>query len=290
VTTEDLVGQYGYLGIILLLILGGLGLPVPEEAPVVLAAILTKHDQMNVFLAFGSCLLGVLLGDFVVYFLGYYYGERVLGFRLTRKVLTRAREEQLKGYFVRHGFKILIVGRFAVGFRTAAYLTAGILRLPALKLLGIDLVAATLSTSLMFLLGYVFAHQIEAVLKGAQHWAVAIAAVAVAGFLIYRYVQGRRKAGQAVGPKILVGPDVPLPPDDLAVRKALSASGIHPAAIMEATSLPVEKPAPVVEAPPEPPTLPTDGDVVPTGPDSNGSVSAAVPSEAGPPGPAEGVD
>ncbi len=53
---------------------------------------------------------------------------------MTRKLLTLDRETQIKGYFHRHGFKILILGRFAVGFRTAAYLTAGILQLPVLKL------------------------------------------------------------------------------------------------------------------------------------------------------------
>lgn len=218
-TAESLIAQYGYLGIVLLLVLGGLGLPVPEEAPVVLAAILTRNAKMNGVLAFGSCLGGVLAGDFLVYFLGYYYGERVMSFRLARKFLTRAREEQVKGYFHRHGFKILIVGRFAVGFRTAAYLTAGILRVKPLKLLMIDLIAATLSTTLMFVLGYVFAHQIEAVLQGAQHWAVVIAAAVVAGVVLYRFIQGRRRAGQPVGPKLLVEEDVPLPPDDLQVLK-----------------------------------------------------------------------
>lgn len=252
-TTEQLVGQYGYLGIILLLVLGGLGLPVPEEAPVVLAAIFAKNGQMHPVLAFGSCLVGVLLGDFVVYFLGYRYGERVLSFRLTRKFLTRAREEQLKGYFHRHGFKILIVGRFAVGFRTAAYLTAGILRLPAFNLLMIDLLAASLSTTLMFGLGYVFAHQIEAVWKGAQHWIVAIAAVAVAVIVLYRFIQGRRRAGRPVGPKILVELNVPLPPDDLQVAKALSTSGIHPALAVEPPSDGPRDQAPrPAQAPPSP--------------------------------------
>ena len=62
-----------------------------------------------------TCLVGVLVGDFVVYFLGYYYGEKVLSLPVTRRLLTRAREAQIKGYFHRHGFKILVLGRFAVG-------------------------------------------------------------------------------------------------------------------------------------------------------------------------------
>ena len=39
--TVDLVRRLGYFGIVLLLVLGGLGLPVPEEAPVILAAVLS---------------------------------------------------------------------------------------------------------------------------------------------------------------------------------------------------------------------------------------------------------
>ena len=137
--TEALIGKLGYVGIALILVLGGLGLPIPEEAPIILAAVLSRKGAMWAPWAFGSCLSGVLLGDFIVYFLGYVYGEKVLSLPLTRKFLTRARETQMQGYFHRHGFKILILGRFAVGFRTAAYLTAGILKLPALKLFLTDL-------------------------------------------------------------------------------------------------------------------------------------------------------
>lgn len=213
--TEQLVGQLGYIGIALILVLGGFGLPIPEEAPVLLAAILTRNGQLNGPLAFSSCMIGVLLGDFLVYLIAYRYGERVLSLPLTRRLLTKAREAQIKGYFHRHGFKILILGRFAPGFRTAAYLTAGILKLPPLKLLLIDLVAVLLSTSLMFLLGYLFAHQIEKGLHEAQQWVAIAIAAGVGGWLMYRHYQGQRRAGLPVGPPVLVSDDVPLPPDDL---------------------------------------------------------------------------
>ncbi|HEV3163548.1 MAG TPA: VTT domain-containing protein [Isosphaeraceae bacterium] len=239
--TEDLVGQLGYLGIVLLLVLGGLGLPVPEEAPVIGAAVLSKNGAMWWPLALASCYVGVLLGDFIVYFLGYYYGERVLSFPLTRKFLTRAREAQIKGYFHRHGFKILILGRFAVGFRTAAYLTAGILRLPALKLFLTDLLAASLSTLLMFGLGWRFAEWIETGLREVKHWIFVISALSLLAFLLYRYYRGRRRAGLPVGPPVLVANDVPLPPDDL--HPISSVAPVAPAGL---------PPKPVL-APAEPP-------------------------------------
>ena len=86
--TEALIEKLGYLGIALLLVLGGLGLPVPEEAPIILAAVLSKGQRMWWPLALAACFIGVLLGDFIVYFLGYFYGEKVLSLPLTRKFLT----------------------------------------------------------------------------------------------------------------------------------------------------------------------------------------------------------
>jgi membrane protein DedA with SNARE-associated domain len=213
--TDLLIGQFGYVGIALLLVLGGLGLPVPEEAPVIAAAVLSRLGKMWWPAAFLACLTGVLMGDFVVYFIAFIYGEKVMSLRLTRKFLTKARESQIQGYFHRHGFKILILGRFAVGFRTAAYLTAGILKLPPLKLFLTDLFAASLSTVLMFGLGYVFAYQIEQIVDRAKFWLTAGVAVLIGAGLIYRYYKARQRVGLPVGPKVLETVDVPLPPDDL---------------------------------------------------------------------------
>jgi membrane protein DedA with SNARE-associated domain len=218
--TQELIGKLGYVGIALLLVLGGLGLPVPEEAPIVLAAVLSRGGKMWWPLALAACFAGVLLGDFVVYFLGFIYGEKVMSLRLTRRFLSRAREAQIKGYFHRHGFKILVLGRFAVGFRTGAYLTAGILQLPALKLFLTDLFAASLSTLLFFGLGYFFAHQIESSFDRVKHWLTAIVGAILLVWLVYRWYRGRQRSGIPVGPPVLVADDVPLPPDDLQSHEA----------------------------------------------------------------------
>ena len=212
---EQIIAHLGYVGIALILILGGLGLPIPEEAPVILAAVLSRNEKMFWPLALATCLVGVLVGDFIVYFLGYHYGEKVLSLPVTRRLLTRAREAQIKGYFHRHGFKILVLGRFAVGFRTAAYLTAGILKLPPLKLLLTDILAASLSTFLMFGLGYIFANQIQSGIREVQQWFTLALAAGLALWLGYRYYKGRQRAGLPVGPPVLFGEEPPLPRDDL---------------------------------------------------------------------------
>ncbi|HEV3166110.1 MAG TPA: DedA family protein, partial [Isosphaeraceae bacterium] len=212
--TENLIQHLGYVGIILLLVLGGLGLPVPEEAPIILAAVLSKKGTMLWPMALGSCFIGVLLGDFVVYLLGFFYGEKVLNLRVARQFLTRAREAQIKGYFHRHGFKILFLGRFAVGFRTAAYLTAGILRLPMLKLFMIDLLAASVSTLIIFGLSYRFAEWIEIGVRELKGWVFVTAFVLLVAWLLYRYYKARRRAGLPVGPPVLMNHETPADADE----------------------------------------------------------------------------
>ena len=126
----------------------------------------------------------------------------MLSLPLTRRLLTRQREAQIKGYFHRHGFKILVSGRFVPGFRTAAYLTAGILKLPPVKLVLTDVVAASLSTMFLFGLGYAFAYQIQKEFAKFSSGSLVGVAVAVVVWLLIRYYRGRR-SGQPVGPPVL---------------------------------------------------------------------------------------
>ena len=68
---ELLLSHGSYLLIIVVLILTGSGLPIPEEVPVVAAGILASLGQMDPWLAVASCLAGaygettLLLGGLV---------------------------------------------------------------------------------------------------------------------------------------------------------------------------------------------------------------------------------
>ena len=73
-----------------------------------------------------------------------------------------------------------------------------------------DLVAASLSTFLMFGLGYAFAHQIQSGIREVQQWVTVIVALGVAIWLLVRYDRARRRSGLPVGPPVLDSDDVPV--------------------------------------------------------------------------------
>jgi membrane protein DedA with SNARE-associated domain len=162
----ELIERFTYLGIFLVLFVAGLGAPIPEEAPILAAGILSSQQIIRWWLALLVCFAGVLSGDVVLYWIGHHWGEHILDWRVTRFVLTPAREKVLIEKYHRHGIKIVFAARFVAGFRAAAFLTAGIVRIPFWKFLLVDGVAALVGVPLGFGVAYLFTDQLPAILHG----------------------------------------------------------------------------------------------------------------------------
>lgn len=179
----SLIEQLGYLGLFLILFVAGLGVPIPEELPVVAGGVLSHQLVLRWWIALPVCFLGVLAGDIALYWVGHHWGERVLGWRPVRWVLSREREEQLKAAYVGHGIKIVFTARHVMGLRAAAFLTAGIARVPFWKFLTADALAALFSVPFGFFLAFLFADQVEQVFADVhrvERWLVLAALVIVA--------------------------------------------------------------------------------------------------------------
>ena len=164
----------------------GLGVPVPEELPILAGGALANEHVVRWWVALPVCLVGVLSGDIVLYWVGRHWGERILEWRIVRHVLSRTREEKLKAAYRHHGVKIVFAARHVVGFRAAAFLTAGIARVPFLKFLAVDTCAALVSVPLGFGIAFFFTDQLEAVLAGVhrvERWLLLLGMLAVALWL-----------------------------------------------------------------------------------------------------------
>ncbi len=185
-----------YAGLFLVLFGAGLGLPLPEEVPIVAAGILSHLAIFRWWIALPVCLAGVLAGDAALYRIGHHWGERVLDWRLVRRVLSREREARLLGAYRANGVTIVFGARHVMGLRAAAFLTAGIARVPFWKFLVVDAAAACLGVPLSFGLAFAFADRVESVLADVhrvERWLGLAAVVAVAAWLAVRaHRRGRR--------------------------------------------------------------------------------------------------
>jgi membrane protein DedA with SNARE-associated domain len=161
---EWLIGNSSYLGIILFLGLTGCGLPIPEEVVIVAAGVAASAGTLHPWAAFASCLAGALLGDCVMYAIGYHFGHN-LAKRHPRfaHLLHAEREAKTEELMRRHGLKVFLISRFMVGLRSPIYLTAGILRISFRRFLLIDALCATIVVGTFFWLSFYFGDTI-------RHW------------------------------------------------------------------------------------------------------------------------
>jgi membrane protein DedA with SNARE-associated domain len=192
--TDILVTHGSYVAITLVLILTGSGLPVPEEVPIIAAGILSASATLDPIIAFACCLFGAIVGDSVMYWIGYHFGRAVLrDHPWFARWVTPERETQIEGMFREHGLKVFFIARFLVGLRSPVYLTAGILRVSFKRFFLIDLVCATAVVGTFFGLTYFFGKHITQWFHRAQILVTVGAVIAVVGVGVYLWRRYRRK-------------------------------------------------------------------------------------------------
>jgi hypothetical protein len=137
-----------------------------------------------------------LLGDCVMYAIGYHFGRSVLQeHRWFARFLTPQREARIEKMIQEHGIKMFLMARFMVGLRSPVYLTSGILRVPFRRFIFIDTICASIVIGIFFGLSYVFAPHIQMAwqwIRGAEYTLTGLVIVAVAAG-VYWYVRKRRQ-------------------------------------------------------------------------------------------------
>lgn len=206
------------------LVVASLGIPIPEDVPLIAAGVLLK-TQPGIASWQGTiavATLGIMSGDLVLYSMGRWWGPGVVRHRYVRRLLTPERFERLVAYFHRWGAGMVFVGRMFVGIRAAMCLTAGATRYPYWRFFLADFAGALVSVPFFVGLGYVFAYMLptlKAYMSGAQIVVFALLALGVVIGLVY-WRRRRRAKTEATGAALTSSPagvaeddlQVPAPP------------------------------------------------------------------------------
>jgi membrane protein DedA with SNARE-associated domain len=212
---EHFIEEFTYAGVFLVLFVAGLGVPIPEELPVLVSGILAREGLVRWWLALPVCLIGVLTGDASIYWIGRHWGERVLEWRPVRYMLSREREEALKAAYRRHGVKIVFTARHLMGFRAAAFLTAGISRVPFGKFLAVDTAAAMVGVPAGFGLGFLFTDQLEGIMRDVRHFERWLALLALVAIAVWVAIRAYRRSQALERETRMLRDAGPTPPDVL---------------------------------------------------------------------------
>lgn len=166
-STLSPLGAYAWLGGILLLC--GLGLPIPEDISLIAAGYFSWRGALQVSKAFLVCFAAVLAGDSLAFFMGRYFGRWVLASRLARKYFTHRRQIKVRAYFRKFGSKVVLIGRFTPGLRFTIFFTAGTLHLRPPVFLIYDFSAAAFTVPILVYTAWFFGGEIDRVIRYARH-------------------------------------------------------------------------------------------------------------------------
>ncbi|MBC61180.1 MAG: hypothetical protein CMP11_01890 [Zetaproteobacteria bacterium] len=187
------LGSFGLLAIFLILVLCGFGLPLPEDIPLMAAGILAGQDITEFWTTNIVCMLGVLIGDSVVFALGWYKGNKIKSSYLFKKIFTPKIEKKIGDFYLKYGGKTIFFARFAPGLRMPVFLTAGIYKVPYKRFLTLDGTAAIISVPVWISLAYSFSSNIEVLMEKAHQFQIALYILLGMALLLTLYLVYKKK-------------------------------------------------------------------------------------------------
>jgi len=200
----DLLTRGPYLGPWLLLMLCGLGAPLPEEAALIPAGYMLADPDMHLnFLHMTLvCSSAILLGDSLPFLLGKGYGLSILKLRWVSKILHPERFAAFERRFAEHGNWAIFTCRFLPGLRIPGYFIAGTLKMSYLRFFVLDSIGVLISVpTSIYAAKWVTERFGEAQAKRTVHefmlWVAVVMVVGVIGLVWIRAVRRRRAAAKA---------------------------------------------------------------------------------------------
>ncbi len=183
------VATYGYLGIFSLLMLGIVGLSVPDETLLAFAGYMVFRGQLHIVPTVAAAFLGSICGITVSYLLGRLTGYFVIEKFGAKLHIKMERVHKVHDWFCRFGRFTLTFGYYVPGVRHLTAYVAGASELEVPGFAAYAYSGAALWTASFIALGYFVGERWQATSESAQHLmliaGVVIGLLAV-GWLLWR--------------------------------------------------------------------------------------------------------
>jgi membrane protein DedA with SNARE-associated domain len=188
----------GYFILFGLLFACGLGLPLPEDIPLLLGGYFVALGQMHLVWVAVLAWLGIIGGDCCLYSLSRKYGMNITKVRFIGSHVTESRIHWAEKKFDEYGVWVVAVCRLFAGVRGAMVIAAGVVRFNFVKFVVADGIAALFSGGLFVYLGWLAGKKLGSVadmrkkIEHYEHYVVIGLVVALVLFVVYLWWRRKR--------------------------------------------------------------------------------------------------
>lgn len=184
-----------FAAVIAVLLICGIGVPFPEEIPLLAAGYLAYLGEVSLATCFFWTIIAILIGDSILFSIGHRFGHRIFQIPLLNKLLTPQRVRKANIRFHRYGNRVVFVGRFMAGVRGTVFLTAGVLKMPYRRFIFFDGLAALVSAPVIVYLAYRFGSHLEEAAQLAREtsWTLLVMVAVLAVGMSFLWVRVRKR-------------------------------------------------------------------------------------------------
>lgn len=208
-------GLIVYLAVFALLIAGGVGLPVPEDLPLILGGVMIETGRADPLLLLIVCYLGVLVGDGLIFVVGRRFGPGLFQKRWFKNRFSSSRIRRIRYSLERKSLLMILVARHLFYLRTVTFLICGAVRMNPIRFFVADAVAALISVPVMIAIGFLASAHIDAALETLSRTKTLILLGSCAIGLAMLYLRWRKKRAECLAVEIAASSaSNTLPPED----------------------------------------------------------------------------
>jgi membrane protein DedA with SNARE-associated domain len=193
--------DFSYLAILAMLIVCGLGIPIPEDltllaAGVICALSLEGSTPLHLNWMIIVCIFGIITGDSIMFLLGYFLKDQMSDFFIFKSLFKHKYYKVIQRKMSKVGYGFLFTARFLPGVRALIFVVAGSShRVNYFLFVLVDLLAALISVPLIVYAGYHFANDLSyivAIIKRSELLFATLIIMLVLLFIGYKYYKRRK--------------------------------------------------------------------------------------------------
>ncbi len=197
---NQIIGHWGYLAIFFFVVLGNMGLPLPEETILILAGYLVWNDELRLPIVLAVGILSAVVGDNLGYWIGREFGRKAIE-RYGHWILaTPKRMESIECIVIRYGARAVFAARCLPGLRFLAGPTAGATGLPPLPFFVANVLGASIYVPIGVGLGYLVGYglgdyvaRLEHIVGRLEYYVFLLALLSSIAYIIWRFLRAKHE-------------------------------------------------------------------------------------------------
>ena len=193
------VDQYGYLILFFGVMAENASLPVPGETILIIASFYSYHGNLVLVEVIALATIGCILGDNISFYLGRRLGRPFITRYGKFFFITPIRLYHVELFFERHGDKTIFFQRWVTGVRVIGALVAGTTQMRWSRFLVFNCLGAITWVTAISLLTYLFAVNLELLVKILSRSGLALLALILA-IGVFFYLRRRYTVARTVPP------------------------------------------------------------------------------------------